>query len=203
MDNKLEYKGSSERIEGQRCQRPFVELPESCEELRKDEYELFSLAPLYSYVGFESPIHEKFAADSAAQGIAVQHTSIEFGHPLVGMCGRNGCVLEVMAKKNYKAFCPWLGSQVFLNRAKGSLYLPRIYTVKICDPFMYAKNKYVETFVTLWCISGNRGQLLPKPVTETATVKPLAQKPFVELEAHLAPDQEAVRLYESVMQVPS
>ena len=165
-------------------------------EIEKEGFTPFILGPLYVYAGIGESIPERFAAEPIKNRPAEVYGSwFEFQHPVVARCEHWNYRLDYMDTKSYEYFKIWILAQVFVNRPKRQIFVPRRYPAPLLDPFAFVNNVGRPISIDVYTISGLEFLLRPKcelPTFESA-------KFFVDFEKK-PPEPDVVEMGKAMLE---
>lgn len=168
----------------------------SLAELEKEGFTAFVLGPVYVYAGVGESIPERFAAEDIKNRPAEVHGAwFEFDHPLVARCEHWNYRLDYMDLKSYEYFKIWMLAQVFVNRQKRDVIVPRRYSAPILDPFAFVNNIGKPVSIDLYTVSTLQYLLRPRcemPSYESA-------KFFVDFEKK-PPEEDVVTMGRAMLE---
>jgi hypothetical protein len=132
-------------------------------ELESEGFTAYVLGPVYVYAGVEESIPERFAAEPVKNRPPdVSGSWFEFSHAVIARCEHWNYRMEYMDTKSYEYFRIWMLGQVFINRPKRNVYVPRRYLAPVLDPFAFCNNIGKPTSIEVYSVSNLDYLLRPK-----------------------------------------
>ena len=196
----MQQVGEGTRYTGKLSGVEFKSTPDSMAKLYDEGYVLFSLGPLYIYAGINESIPIRFAGDECTQRALkdkpVRHTNISFDHGILARCEMWNNTLDIMDAESYLCFKSWMLAQVFMNRVKKDVLVPRCCSAPVLDPLAFEINKQIPTSMDVFCTSGMYSRIVPKgSVTDYKQTKS-----FIDLE-RLQPEPIVIQMGKAMLTV--
>ena len=180
--------------------RVLMSIPDSVEQLNKDGYVAFSLAPVLNYVPGVTA-RELFSSysgePSAAKPKEFRTGEFVLGYPVVTQCGEHGKVVHCMDKASYTWFKQWMLAMNFVNSVGGNFYTTRLCTCPVVDPFAWSHCKPKRgSALDVFTVATMKGTMVPK-------YRPLSARESAPLYVSFErrePDPEVVRIGRALLE---